>query len=135
MGWIVKALGAAGGLIAGLIGGFDTSLRVLLILMGLDYLSALILGFMGKSPNSQGGILDSKVGLAGLFRKMLILMMIIVAAQVDIGLGEGQQVARGAVAGFYIANEALSVLENVALAGVPLPRRLLTALGQGAEKV
>ena len=135
MSWIVKALGAVGGLVAGLIGGFDTSLRVLLILMGLDYLSALILGFMGKSPKSQGGVLDSKVGLAGLFRKMLILMMIIVAAQVDIGLGEGQQVTRSAVAGFYIANEALSVLENAALAGIPLPRRLRTALGQGVEKV
>ena len=68
MGWIVKALGAVGGLVVGLVGGFDTSLRALLVLMGLDYLSALILGFMGKSPNSQGGVLDSKVGLAGLFR-------------------------------------------------------------------
>lgn len=117
-----------GNILLGLVGGWDSTLSLLLALMGLDYISGIIVGCLGRSPHSNTGCLDSRSSFDGLMKKGLILMVLAVAAQVDDTI-DGAFV-RATTAWFYIANEGLSVLENAALAGVPMPLKLLKILGK-----
>lgn len=110
------ALGAA---LVWLFGEWDALLIVLLCFIALDYLSGVINAIVKKQ-------LDSDVGFRGLLKKGAILLVVVVAAQVDKLLGGG--VFRSMACTFYIANEGLSVLENVSAAGVPLPAKLIAVL-------
>lgn len=136
MDWdkIVKALAAAAGAIAGIFGGFDTMLFVLVAFMAVDYLTGLVVAWMGKSAKSENGHLDSKVGFVGIARKGLMILVVLAGALLDRALGTEAAVFRTMVIWFYIANEGLSLLENLALAGVPFPARLTKALEQLREK-
>lgn len=125
---IVKWLAAAGGLLAGLFGGWDTMLMVLCACMVIDYISGCVCAAMGKSTKTESGGLDSKIGFVGLGKKMLIILAVLLGALVDRVIG--QPVFRSMVIWFYIANEALSILENLALAGVAFPAGMKKALEQ-----
>ena len=83
----VRALAACGGAIAGLLGGWDPLLRVLVTLMAVDYATGLLVAIMGKSAKTEYGGLSSKVGAAGLARKGLMLMVVLVAALMDSVMG------------------------------------------------
>ncbi len=131
---VIKALAAMGGAIAGLFGGWDTLLFVLLGLMAVDYLSGVLVAFLGKSQKTEGGGLDSKVGAKGIAKKGLMMLVVLVASLLDKALGTEQQVFRTAVCWFYICNEGLSLLENLTLAGVPFPETMKKALEQLREK-
>ena len=126
----VKLLAAAGGAVAGLFGGWDLLLRVLATLMAADYASGLIVAIMGRSAKTEYGGLSSKVGAMGLARKGLMLLVVLVAALVDQALGTDAYMCRNAACWFYIANEGISILENVGLAGAPYPAKLRELLGQ-----
>lgn len=126
----VKAFAAFSGAVAGAFGGFDPVFRVLLACMVVDYISGVIVAVMGKSSKTASGGLDSKIGARGIAKKGLMLLVVLVAALLDSALGTEQQIFRSAVIWFYVANEALSILENMALANVPFPQRLLNALEQ-----
>lgn len=130
----VRALAALGGAVAGLLGGWDPLLRVLVVLMAVDYLTGLLVALMGKSQKTDYGGLSSKVGAAGLARKGLMLCVVLVAAMVDSVIGEGGAMCRDAACWFYIANEGISILENTALAGAPYPEKLKKLLGQKREE-
>lgn len=127
---ILKVLAIIGGAIAGWFGGFDTVLLVLVAFMAADYVSGWIVALMGKSPKTQGGGLNSKTGFVGIAKKGMMLLIVLVAALLDQALGVEAAVFRNAVIWFYIANEGLSILENLALAGVPFPEKLKNALEQ-----
>lgn len=131
---VLKILAAIGGAIAGCFGGFDTIIIVLAAFMVVDYLCGVIVAWMGKSQKTDSGGLDSKVGAKGIAKKGLMILIVLVAALLDRALGTDQQVFRSAVIWFYLANEALSILENLALAGVPFPAILKKALEQLREK-
>lgn len=131
---ILKALAAAGGAIAGLFGGFDTVLLVLVGFLVVDYLTGWVVALMGKSHKSESGYLDSKVGFIGIARKGLILLVVLVAALLDQAIGADAAVFRDMVIWFYLANEGLSILENLSLAGVPFPAKMKAALEQLKEK-
>jgi len=120
-----------GDALLGLVGGWDTTLKLLLAMMALDYVSGIVVGCLGRSRCSVTGCIDSRAGFRGLLRKGLILMVLAVASQIDDTMDGA--FARGATAWFYIVNEGISVLENAALAGVPLPNKLLKMLGFGQE--
>lgn len=126
----IKTLAAIGGAVAGAMGGWDLLLRVLVTLMAADYLSGLVVALMGKSPKTEYGGLSSKAGAAGLARKGLMLLVVLVAALVDQALGMENAMCRDAACWFYIANEGISILENVGLAGAPYPGKLKELLGQ-----
>lgn len=130
----LKILAAAGGAIAGLFGGFDAVLIVLVAFMAVDYLSGLIVAWMGKSQKTEGGGLDSKVGAKGIAKKGLMLLIVLVAALLDRAIGADQAVFRNAVIWFYIANEGLSILENMALAGLDVPKLLHASMEQIKKK-
>lgn len=111
-----------------LLGGWDNTLRLLVAMMAMDYVSGLIVAAMGRSPKTAAGFVDSRAGMRGLLRKGLILMVLAVAAQIDATVDSA--FVRAATAWFYIVNEAISIVENAALAGLPLPEKLLSVLGR-----
>ena len=122
----MKAAAAAAGAAVGLMMRMPMAVRLLVLLMGLDYLSGVGVALLGKSPKSEGGALSSKAGFAGLARKAMILIVILLAAVVDNLTGSAA--CTGAATMFYMVNEALSILENAVLLGVPVPRKLMQAL-------
>ena len=127
---ILKMAALAGGAIAGAMGGWDTLLIVLCYMMGIDYATGCICGMIGKSPKTEGGKLDSKTGWHGLLKKAVMLVVVFMAAQLDRVMPEGTQIFRDAMAMFYIANEGLSITENLAIIGVPFPAFIKKALEQ-----
>lgn len=131
---VIRMLAAAGGAIAGAYGGASTVMYVLLALMAIDYVTGLLVAAMGKSGKTEGGGLDSKVGFNGIARKALMLLVVLLGAQVDMAMGGASAVFRDAACWFYIANEGLSVLENMSLAGVPFPVTLKALLEQTKDK-
>jgi len=130
----VRGLAACGGAIAGMLGGWDPLLRVLVTLMAADYATGLLVALLGKSAKTDYGGLSSKVGAAGLARKGLMLVVVLVAAMMDSVMGTGSAMCRDAACWFYITNEGISILENVGLAGAPYPARLKELLGQKQQE-
>lgn len=121
--WICAAAGTVGGLIAGLFGGWDSALATLLIFMGVDYVTGLMVAAAGKSPK---GKLSSKVGWKGIAKKCVILLLVLVAARLDVVLGTSY--VRAGVCIAFLCNEVISILENSGLMGVPLPAALKNAV-------
>lgn len=115
------------------LGGWDKCFIILVSLMAVDYITGVIAAVIA-------GKVDSEVGFKGILRKAAILLVIIVATQLDRLLNEGTWVFRTLVCYFYIANEGISILENVGKCGIPLPKKLVNALvqlknkGEGEEK-
>lgn len=135
---IVKCAAAVGGAVAGALGGCDGMLRVLVAFMVIDYAMGWIVAWMGKSPKTEGGKLDSRVGFIGIARKGLMLLVVWVAvlldgAATDMGMID-TSLFRSLIICYYIANEGLSIIENLSLAGVPFPAWLRNALEQIKSK-
>lgn len=120
------ALGTAGSFIAGLFGGWDASMITLLIFMGTDYVTGLIVAALNRSPKSSSGGLSSAIGLKGLAKKCVVLLLVLVSARLDITLGTSY--IRDAVCIGFMANELISIIENAGLLGVPLPAALTNAI-------
>ena len=129
---VVKALAAAAGAVAGIFGGWDTMLKVLVGAMIIDYITGWIVAILGNSIKTESGHLDSNVAWKGLLKKGLALFVVLLGAMLDRAVG--QNVFRSMAVWFYIANEGLSILENLALAGVPFPAGVKRALEQLREK-
>ena len=123
---ICTAIGITGSFIAGLFGGFDASMVTLIAFMGVDYVTGLILAAVRKSPKTDTGGLSSRIGLKGLAKKCVILMLVLVSARLDITLGTSY--IRDAVCIGFIANELLSIIENAGLLGIPMPQALKNAV-------
>lgn len=124
---ICTGLGIVGSLIAGLFGGWDASIRALLIFMAVDYLMGLACaGIFRKSPKTESGGLQSKAGWKGLCRKVATLALIIVAVQLDAVLQTSY--IRDAVCIAFMVNELISMIENVGLMGVNFPEPLKKAI-------
>lgn len=120
---IVAAIGTG---FTWLFGAWDTPLTALILFMSLDYISGLTRGYVNKE-------LSSDVGLKGIARKAMILIVLIVAVMLDRLLNNGTWVFRTLICYFYIANEGISLLENGAALGLPIPEKLKDALIQLRE--
>ena len=110
-----------------LFGKWDTALYVLIVFMITDYITGLIKGWYKKK-------LSSDVGLKGIFRKFLILLVLMMAVQLDRLLNTGTWVFRTMACYFYICNEGLSILENIAVLGLPVPDKIKDTLVQIKDK-
>lgn len=126
---ILAAVGAVGsGIIAVLFGGWNAPMWVLLVMIGLDYATGVIVALVfKKSPHTQGGGLSSAVGLKGLFRKCVMIFLVAMAYQLDKTIGTNCLI-RDSVAIYFIANEGVSITENAGLMGIPLPKIILTGI-------
>lgn len=115
----VAAAGAA--IVTALLGGWDMALEILLIVMALDYLTGVAAAFKAKT-------VSSSVGFTGLIKKASIFLIVVLAAQVDRVTGNATSLFRNCTAFFFMANDSLSILENVGEMGVKLPAFLRNAL-------
>lgn len=128
------AVSAAGTAIAQALGGWDTALQTLCIVMAADYLTGIVCALVWKrSPKSEDGAFESKASVKGLFRKMAVLLCVLVAYQLD--SLSGTRVVRELVILFFIANDGFSILENLGIMGVPMPAALKNAFALLKDKV
>ncbi len=125
---IIKVLSAVGCAIAGIFGEWNMILTVLCVVMVIDYVSGVMVAIANKSRKSDNGGLSSKAGFIGILKKGMILLVVLLATLLDKALGTDQFVFQLACAGFYIANEGLSVLENAVVLGLPVPDKLKDVL-------
>jgi toxin secretion/phage lysis holin len=130
MNYIGERIGVIGAVVGTvltwLFGGWEIGLQILITCMALDY----ILGLMTGYKNDE---LDSRKGFNGLKKKFTVLIILILAVLLDRLLGQ-EWIFRTAVIYFYVAMEGLSILENAAKLGVPIPSKLKEALVQLQEK-
>lgn len=124
---VCTASGILGAAAAWAFGGWDTALAALLICMAVDYVSGSVVALVfHNSRKTETGAYNSAYGLKGLCKKCLALLFVMVAVQVDHLLGTDY--VRNAVCIGFCTNEILSIIENLGLAGVPMPEAIVKAL-------
>lgn len=124
--WATRALGAG---LAVFWGGLPALVQLLVLMMLLDIISGLLAGYVNRK-------LSSDVSFRGMAKKAMIGLLVVVAYLLDKQLGpEVAGILGSAVAGFMVAHEGLSIVENAAAAGLPIPKALRDALAKvpGAE--
>lgn len=130
---ICTGLGVVGGILASAFGGWDAALAALLVCICVDYISGSLVALVfHKSTKSQTGAYNSAYGLKGLCKKGLMLLFVLVAVQIDALMGVAY--VRDAVCIGFCSNEVLSIVENLGLAGVPMPQAVVNALEQLQKK-
>ena len=103
-----------------LLGGWDVALICLIIAIVLDYISGLIKAYTNKQ-------LSSKIGFKGILKKVGILLIVMLSVLVDRVTGNTGAI-RTLVIYYFVANEGLSILENLGQAGIPIPKGIKKAL-------
>ena len=119
--WIKGAIAALGGAAAYLWGPWDALINALIALVALDYVTGVICAAANKR-------LSSEIGFKGLIKKAVIVALVAAAGVADKVIPATNQAVRAAVILFYIANEAISILENAAELGLPVPEKLKAVL-------
>lgn len=108
--------------------GWDDAVEALLVLMVLDYITGMLAAYI--NPNLR---LNSERGLRGICKKIMILMFVVVGHELEKAVGI--PAVQSVVVWFFIGNEGLSIIENSAKAGIPVPQKLRATLEQlSAEK-
>ena len=127
--YLCTAVGMLGAGLAWAFGGWDTALIALLICMGVDYVSGSLVALVfHKSPKTETGAYNSAYGIKGLCKKGLTLLFVLVAVQIDKMLAIDY--VRDAVCIGFCTNEIISIVENLGLAGIPMPTIVTKALEQ-----
>jgi len=112
-----------GGFLGWFLGGLDGFLYMLIAIVVIDYLTGVMCAIVDKE-------LSSNVGFKGLFRKILIFVMVGIGHLVDTHIISDGSVLRTAVIFCYLSNEGMSLLENAAHIGLPVPEKLKDVLAQ-----
>ena len=120
---IQLAFAAIGGWLGYFLGGCDGLLYALLAFVVIDYITGVMCAIADKS-------LSSEVGFKGICRKVLIFLLVGIANVLDVQVIGTGSVLRTAVIFFYISNEGVSLLENAAHLGLPVPEKIKTVLEQ-----
>ena len=118
--WISAVLSVITTTFVWLIGGTDVAFICLIVAIVLDYISGIIKAYNTKT-------LSSSIGFRGILKKLGILVLVMLGVIVDrITVDNGG--IRTLVIYYFVANEGLSILENLAQAGLPIPKKLKDAL-------
>ena len=129
---ILELLAAVGGAIASFFVTMPPLVWILIAVMSIDFVTGLICGALGKSKKTETGYLASHAAFTGLLKKALILLVVLLANLLDMAVSKGAGISFEAVMGatclWFIASEGMSVLENVASMGVPVPKILMRLL-------
>ena len=132
MEYIYKAAAAGAGAIISFFTGIPVIMWILVGMMSLDYVTGLITGALGVSNKTEGGKLSSRAAFEGLVKKGVVLLVVLLAVLIDLAIANSSGVTFSAVTGatclWFIASEGVSVLENAAELGVPIPGILRKAL-------
>lgn len=114
--YLSLAIGTISTFIANLYGGWSNALTTLVIFMIIDYITAIVQGIMGKSLKTENGKLNSSVGFKGLFKKIMILLMVLVGHRIDITFNFSY--VKDVITLSYICNEFISIVENLTFIGL-----------------
>ena len=117
------AITGIGGWLGYVLGGMDGFLIALVVFMTIDYATGIMCAVVDKK-------LSSAVGAKGIFKKVLILMLVGIANVIDVHVVGTGSALRGATVCFYLSNEGLSILENTVHLGLPVPEKLKEVLSQ-----
>lgn len=123
--WVIlqTVIAALGGWLGWFLGGLDGFLYALIIFVIVDYITGIMVAIINKE-------LSSEIGARGIFKKILIFILVGIAHIIDSRLiGEGS-VIRTAVIFFYLSNEGISIIENSTRIGLPVPQKLKDVLSQ-----
>lgn len=141
---VTEFLAAVGGAIVSFFVNMPPLVWILIAVMSMDFITGLICAAMGKSKKTENGYIASHAAFEGLMKKVLIILVVLLAAALDLAVSKGAGIQFEAVMGatclWFIASEGLSILENVASMGVPVPKILLKLLeimkdkGNGPEE-
>lgn len=118
--FICAAVAGIGTFLTFIFGDWDVALQCLVIAIAIDYISGIIKAYINKD-------LSSKIGLKGLLKKVGVLLIVALATLIDRITGESGAV-RTLVIYYFVANEGLSVVENLGEAGLPIPDVIKKAL-------
>lgn len=114
---------AIGGYLGYVLGGHDSFLYALIAFVVIDYLTGVMLAIIKKEVSSE-------IGFKGIFKKVMIFLMVAMGHTIDAYLIKNGGAIRTAVIFFYISNEGISILENSASIGLPIPEKLKDVLIQ-----
>ena len=120
---IQVAFSAIGGMLGWFLGGMDGFLYALLAFVILDYITGVMVAAIQKKVSSE-------VGFKGICKKVLIFILVGMANIVDVQIIGNGSAIRTAVIFFYLSNEGISILENTAIIGLPVPQKLKDVLEQ-----
>ena len=120
---IQGAITVIGGWLGYFLGGLDGLMIALVVFVILDYVTGIMCAVIDRE-------LSSSVGFRGIFKKVLILMLVGVAHIVDLHVVRSGEALRSAVICFYLSNEGVSLLENAAHLGLPIPEKMKSILAQ-----
>lgn len=125
--WIQVAVAATGAFLGWFLGGIDGFLYALLVFVAIDYVTGVLCAIVDKK-------LSSEIGAKGIFKKVLIFVLVGVAHILDTQIlsssGGNNGALRTAVIFFYLSNEGISILENSSHIGLPIPGKLKEILKQ-----
>jgi toxin secretion/phage lysis holin len=124
---IQAAFAALGGWLGWFLGGLDGFFYALIAFVVVDYITGLMVAVVNKK-------LSSEVGFKGIFKKVLIFLLVGVGNVVDRQIIGDGSVLRTAVIFFYISNEGISIIENAGCLGLPIPQKLKDVLAQLKSK-
>jgi len=116
-----------GGALGAVLGGVDGFLYALIVFVAIDYLSGVMVAILHKN-------LSSRIGFRGIFKKILIFAFVAIGYIIDEKIIQNGSVIRTAVIFFYLSNEGISILENAAFIGLPVPEKLREILEQFREE-
>lgn len=123
---VMAGLAAVGAVVSQYMGGWDGLTKLLAIVMAIDYLTGVLCAAVWhKSPKSETGGYESRAGFKGLVRKGVIILVVVIAAELD--KLTGTSAMRTATILFFLANDGMSILENLGIMGVPYPPALKNA--------
>ena len=124
---ISAIIGACGGFIASIFGGWDAALTTLVIFMAIDYITGIIVaGVFHNSKKTKSGSLESKAGWKGICRKGMSLLIVIIACRLDLLMGTTY--TKDTVIIAFIVNETISIIENAGLMGIKIPTIIQKAI-------
>ena len=121
------AFTAVGGWLGYFLGGCDGLIIALVLFVVIDYITGVMCAVVDRK-------LSSAVGFKGIFRKVLIFMLVGIANIIDVQVSKSGSVLRTAVVFFYLSNEGLSLIENSVHLGLPVPEKLKAVLKQLNDK-
>ena len=118
---------AIGGMVGWYLGGVDGFMYALITFVIIDYITGLMVAVLEHK-------LSSEIGFRGIFKKVLIFALVGIGNMIDIHLIGSGSAVRTAVIFFYVSNEGISIIENAARIGLPVPKKLLDVLAQIKSK-
>ena len=124
---LCTVIGVIGAFIARVYGGWDAALTTLVIFMAIDYVTGFIVAAVfHKSEKTQNGALESKAGFIGLCKKGVVMLIVLMACRLDMVVGS--TFIKDATVIAFITNETISIIENAAAMGVPIPSPIVQAI-------